>query len=568
MKKTKEFAPAAVFSSNMVLQRRKNINIFGEGADGDRVTVTLGGECTDTIIRDGRFLAVLNPQEAADSIVLKLECYSGKSGRLKKTVVFENVAIGEVWLCGGQSNMEFELQNCTGGMESLKNDRNPNVRFYYTNKIAVKDSNFYEAEKNTCWNLFSSTNAKAWSAVGYYFGKKLSEDLGITVGLIGCNWGGTSASAWMSENALAEDKDTKTYLDEYYDAIRGKTKEVQLKEFAEYEAFHAQWSKKCEELYRKNPDITWDEVQEILGKCRWPGPMNCANPFRPSGLYDTMLKRVMPYTLAGFIYYQGESDDHKPLFYEKLFTRMIRNWREDWEDNKLPFLFVQLPPHRYKQDPDRKNWAYIREAQQHVFDTVRNTQMAVIMDKGQYNDIHPKEKLTPGSRLAGLAEYSVYGMLGEKKVYGPMYDHMAIEEKDSGSIRSVKLFFRNADDGIVVKFPDSGFEYLDYDSKKVERAIKECEGDIYLEAKYSPFEIAGDDKIFFPADMQIIGNTIKVSNNDVKRPLYVRYMFSNYGPCLLYARNGLPMAPFRTSVRDEKNILENEKKEIKQLMEL
>jgi len=145
---------------------------------------------------------------------------------------FKNIAIGEVWLCGGQSNMEFELQNITGGKSHLENDK-PNVRFYYTQKKTHIDEEFYKCEEETCWETFDSETAKNWSAVGYLFALRLSKALGVTVGLVGCNWGGTSASAWMSREYLALDEYANTYLEDYDKATEGKSEEEQIKEYTE-----------------------------------------------------------------------------------------------------------------------------------------------------------------------------------------------------------------------------------------------------------------------------------------------------------------------------------------------
>ena len=191
-KKVDNFSLAAVFSDNCVLQQNKPVRIFGTAESGISVRVSLtcpdGVICAEGVSIDGRWEALLPPHGAAQNCTLRAE----SEGR---TIEFKNVAIGEVWLCGGQSNMEFELQHCTTGREHLENDA-PNVRFYYTQKKVMTEPDFFESEKNTCWTVFTPESAKCWSAVGYLFGKRLSEKLGVTVGLIGCNWGGTSASIW------------------------------------------------------------------------------------------------------------------------------------------------------------------------------------------------------------------------------------------------------------------------------------------------------------------------------------------------------------------------------------
>lgn len=497
------FKTAAVFSSHMVLQRRKNIKVFGQGENDRTVTVTFRGECYTTTVVEEKWTIIIPSQEAGDGYEMTVVC----EGEEKK---FTDISIGEVWLAGGQSNMELELVNCKGGKEMLQNDQNPRVRFYYTQKNAYMDQHFYEAEDNSGWNTFSEDGAKAWSAVGYLFGKKLAKDLDVTVGIIGCNWGGTSASCWMSEDSLSEDRELCSYLDEYRQATEGKSEEEQIREYKEYDAFAKEWDAKCAKLYAENPGITWNEVQEIIGVCSYPGPQSCINPMRPNGLYHCMLQRVMPYTLRGFLYYQGESDDHKPGMYRKLLTRLIMQWREDWGDLTLPFLIVQLPMHRYEQDPDYKHWCLIREAQMDTFRTVKNTGIAVILDCGEFNEIHPKDKVPVGERLALQALNSVYHRIGEQEAFGPIYQSFTY--KDGG----IELGFEYAEDGFSVKGNPEGFE------------------------------VAGEDREYRNANADIRGSRIFLSSPEVKEPLYARYCWTNYGNVTVFGKNGIPLAPFRT----------------------
>ncbi len=498
-----KFKVAAVFSSNMVLQREKNIKIFGQGEEGRTVKVDFLGKEYSANIKDERWVVILPPRAAGNGYEMTVTC----GNQVKE---FKNIAIGEVWLAGGQSNMELELQNCKDGTKMLQHDIDPNVRYYYTSKNGYIDDKFYEMEENTCWNEFSSQTAKNWSAVGYIFGKNIAKELGVTVGIIGCNWGGTSASCWLSEESLNEDKDLYSYLEEYEKGTSGKSIDEQIREFKDYEAYHTEWDKKSAEQYTIKPDITWEELLDVCGECRWPGPKSCMNPYRPSGLYHCMLRRLMPYTLRGFIYYQGESDDHKPQMYQKLLTRMIRNWREDWEDQTLPFLIVQLPMHRYKQDPDRKNWCLIREAQMNTFRTIKNTGIAVILDCGEFNEIHPKDKAPVGERLALQALYHVYHKITGQDAYGPIYHSYVY--KDDG----IELSFDYAQDGFTVKGEAAGFE------------------------------IAGEDMNFIPAVIEIRGDKIFVASPEVSEPFAARYCWTNYGEVTVFGKNGLPLAPFRT----------------------
>ncbi|MBQ9136889.1 MAG: sialate O-acetylesterase [Lachnospiraceae bacterium] len=536
-----EFRVMKVFSNHMVLQREKNIHVFGEGEQGTEVAVTLthtnGEEISATaVVENDKWLAILPPQQAAKDCTLTVEAYKvcedGEKREKIADIKYTDVAIGEVWLAGGQSNMELELKDCAGGQDTLKQDVNPNVRFYYTQKYGYKNKDFYEAEERSGWQEFGEESARAWSAVGYYFARKLSRDLdGITVGVIGCNWGGTSASAWMSREALLEDKELATYVQEFEKACEGLTVEEQEEAYDKYEAFHAEWDKKCGQLYVENPNITWAEVEAKIGPCQWPGPMNVKNPFRPAGLYECMLQRVCPYSMRGFLFYQGESDDHKPRMYYKLFTRMIRQWREDFLDDEMPFLMVQLTMHRYQYDEDFKHWPIIREAQMDTYKTIKNTGIAVIIDRGEFNEIHPKDKLTVGERLTLQALAKVYGTIEEKDAFGPVYDSSIYHED------SIELCFKYAEDGFKVKGEPAGFE------------------------------IAGYDRKFVAAEVKIEGSRIFVSAPEVVNPRYVRYLWTNYAEVTLFGKNGIPVSPFRTCKKDEE-IVELQRAKIQQIMEV
>ncbi len=296
------FKVAAVFSNHMVLQRNKYTAVFGEAENGTLIKASLYDDknqllCSNsTITENEKWLVELEPQTAQTGCTLIISDNCTEKS-------FSDVAIGEVWLAGGQSNMEFELQNCTEGPEELKDSAaGKNVRFYYTNKIAWMDEKFFEAERNTCWQTWDSPAKGAWSAVGYFFAKKLADDLGCTVGVIGCNWGGTSASAWMRREYLEADRDLNTYLTDYEEATRGKSVEQQCKEYDDYEIENAKWQEQYSKLWEKQPGITWEEAEKVLGKNPWPGPDSCKNPYRPTGLYDCMLARIIPYTLKGVIW--------------------------------------------------------------------------------------------------------------------------------------------------------------------------------------------------------------------------------------------------------------------------
>ena len=496
------FRIAPVFSDRMVLQKGKNISVFGTGEDGARVTVEFRGSTADTVVNGGKWLAVL-PAQPDYAGGLEMTVTSGEYTRK-----FTDIALGEVWLAGGQSNMEYELRNCTTGAQHLEND-NPDVRFYYTPKINSLEPDYDAVMTNTGWSRFEGESPKYWSAVGYIFAKELSERLGCTVGVIGCNWGGTKASHWMSEESLKSDSDMRFDYDKYLAACEGRTEEELTAIYREYEAYDKAWNKRKEDYYINTPDASWDECLKLCGECRYPGPPVPLNPMCPTALYRSMIKAVCPYTLAGFAYYQGESDDDNPWAYYKLLRGLIDLWRTDWGDSGLPFLIVQLPMHLYSGDTDRKNWCLIREAQDKVYRTVRNTGLAVIIDCGEFNEIHPHDKEQVGHRLCLQELYNVYGDKNES-YNAPMFDS-ALPENG----------------GITVKVRTS--------TPLVKRTGA------------TGFEIAGADGKFLPAECRLNGDRISVYSPEVAAPLHVRYLWTNYSADIpIYNEAGLPLAPFRT----------------------
>lgn len=589
------FTVAAVFSDNMVLQRNKNIAVFGEAKDGYLIScelIDVDGKVigkNETVAAGGKWLLWLEPQVAQTGCRM---CVRVKGGNPSETdqITFTNIAIGEIWLAGGQSNMEFELQNCdeAGEAFAMQGDAAPNVRFYYTNKIGWKDEHFFEAEKNTCWQTWESEGKKAWSAVGFFYAAKLARDLDCTVGVVGCNWGGTSASAWMRKEYLEKDDELRTYLAEQEEATRGKTVEQQLKEYDDYEVEMAKWQAGFDKLWAKDHNITWEAACEILGPNPWPGPRSCKNPYRPCGLYDCMLSRIIPYSLRGVIWYQGESDDHKPAMYYKLFSTMIQNWRDDWNDDSLPFIFVQLPNHRYQADRDYKHWCLIREAQEKVHKTIKNAWMTCALDLGMFSDIHPRAKKEVAERMEACAMESVYGGIGSENtnvasanISAPSsataYSPMLSSALPQGQF--MVCTFENAAAGFALRQDPIRLE----EYKKMEAAQNTP-----VPEDYTGFELAGADGVFYPAQFEFgtalaetpssgksakdnpardnspkntpakdkncfAPNQIILKSDKVPDPKYARYAWRNYGPVTVYSKTGLPLAPFRTNPNNVNN---------------
>ncbi|MBR1751946.1 MAG: sialate O-acetylesterase [Ruminococcus sp.] len=492
---------ASIFTDNMVLQRDKNISVWGLDDKDRKVTVSINGASAHAKADEsGKWIVTLPPMSAGGEYEMSVT--DGFN-----TFTYKGVMIGEVWFCGGQSNMELELQNEAHGKDVLKElDESCNVRFYYTQKRGYIDEMFYADEANTCWAKAGPESSKAWSAVGFYFARKLASELGVTVGLIGCNWGGTSASAWVDRKTLESDSDLRSYIDEYDEKLSGKPLSEQLAEYRAYEKYDAEWYQKSLQVYKEQPDISWDDLQEKIGKNQWPGPMCEFNPFRPTGLFETMVMRVCPYTIKGFLYYQGESDDHKPDSYYKLLTALIRLWREKWGDDELPFIITQLPMFKYKHDPDYKHWCKIRAAQMRAFKTVKNTGIAVILDCGELDNIHPVDKLPVGERLCLQAQKLFYGM--DVSAFGPMYRSHIF--RDGG----IEISFDYAEEGFDFKGEPTGFE------------------------------IAGSDGEYKTADIKAENGKIFISSSEVEEPKFARYNYFNFAEVTIFGKNGIPLAPF------------------------
>ncbi|MBQ7776571.1 MAG: sialate O-acetylesterase [Lachnospiraceae bacterium] len=496
---------ASVFSDHCVLQRNKEIRIWGVATDDTPITVTLNGCSAATTSHNNKWQVTLPPMEAGGPYTLEL---------LSEGTIYqhlEDIMLGEVWLAGGQSNMEFALSADADGKEAIASAPTANVRFYQVHQHAYKDDYFYQAERDNHWMTGTDEEVGIWSAVGFYFGRKLAAELGVTVGIIGCNWGGTSACAWQDKDSICQYEDTKIYWEEYAELIRKQNPEEYEKELEEYKAWHADWQPRMDAYYAEHPTATWDEAQAAVGLCKWPGPMGPKHEFRPAGLYETMLQRVVPYTLGGCIYYQGESDDHRPQSYYHLFKSLICVWRREFQDASLPFVYVQLPIHHYLSDEPNDKWCYIREAQMQLHKELPHTGIAVAMDCGEYNNIHPIHKSEVGRRLALQALHNIFDVLSASEAYGPLYAGFAVEGN------ALRITFEHAKQGFFVKGEE-----------------------------ITGFELAGADGIYHPAQAVIRDNDILLTCQEVSAPVRARYLWVDYAEVTLFGTNGLPVAPFRT----------------------
>lgn len=495
------FQASSMFGDGMVLQRGKNICVFGTGEDGVIVRAELCGFTMSCVVTNGRWKVVFPPMGACRHMNMTLT--DAETGDFYH---FTNVAIGEVWLAGGQSNMELELCNCKGGMDAIENDEANDVRYYYFPKRTLLDPDHNELMQKAGWAEFADKeSAKHWSAVAYFCAKEMSEYLDVTVGIIGCNWGGTSASCWLDRQYSRGG--AAVYFDEYDAYMEGRTVDEAIADYREYQKYQEEWDKRSAEYMKAHPNALWSEMAAACGEYKYPGPPAPCNPCSPGVLFDSMVQFVAPYTLGGVLWYQGETDEIHPHAYYTLLTQLIRNWRETWHDDQLPFVIGQLPMYA-GGSPDGESWSLIREAQMRVYDTIKNTGIAVLIDCGERDNIHPTDKKPVGHRFAMQALDMVYG--GCDGAFAPMIKN-AIWRGDT-----VELQFNYARGGFKIK------------------------GDIE-----DGFEVCGEDGIYHPAYVDISGERIFVSSEDIQNPCGVRYLWKNYAEVHIYGAFGLPLAPFR-----------------------
>ncbi len=489
---------ADVFTDHMILQRDMRIPIWGTAVGESKITIEFCGQIIEALVVNEKWCAYLKPLKAGGPFEMKIN----------SVVTLKNVLVGEVFVAGGQSNMQFILKDSLHGDEVVSNADFNEIRYYDVPRIEYEDSGNKQGADPTGWQICNPDNAGAFSAVAYYFSKKLHEALKVPIGIISCNWGGTSASCWMSEEYIASDENLKVYLDEYHKQIKNQTDEEYNQKCSAYYKRTEAFTKKVEEFKLLHPDTDQGRIEREVGNYPWPPPMGRKSFLRPAGLYDTMLKKVIKYGIRAIIFYQGESDTHKPQLYKTLFEKMIQNWRKEWGNQNLTFIFTQLPFYNDKT-VQKDSWAYVREAQLQIMKKDKNIGMAVITDCGEEDNIHPINKKPVGERLALTALNKIYGY--RVICSGPIYHSYEINGN------RIIVNFVHSEGGLLAK---GG-------------ALK-------------GFTICGSDGEFVAAEAEIKGNSVEVSAKEIDNPIAVRYGWANYSETNLYNADGLPASPFRT----------------------
>jgi sialate O-acetylesterase len=395
----------SLFADGMVLQGDLACPVWGWAGAGEEITVSIAGQKkTAKAADDGKWSLKLDPMKAGGPHELSV------AGRT--TLAVKDVLVGEVWVCSGQSNMEWSVNSSANAAEEKASATWPKIRMF---TVPRKPMETPQAECGGSWKQALPENVGQFSAVGYFFGRELHKALDVPVGLIHTSWGGTPAEVWTSRRAFEANEVLKPISDAWparqqaYEGALAKHKEAAEKARAE-------------------------------GK---PAPKAPGKPWQPSVLYNGMIAPLIPYGIRGAIWYQGESNASQAKLYQTLFPAMIRNWRDDWGQGEFPFGFVQLANFQKRHEqPTESAWAELREAQLKTL-ALKNTGQAVIIDIGDAADIHPKNKQDVGKRLALWAQAQVYG---KDVVYsGPVFKAMKVEGA------AARLSFDHVGGGLVAK---------------------------------------------------------------------------------------------------------------------
>lgn len=446
----------SIFTDNMVLQQKADVAIWGWAKSGAIVRVTTswnGKSYSAKAGTSGQWKVKFSTPSAGGPYDLTIS--DGKATHLK------NVLVGEVWICGGQSNMEmpmkgFKGQPVLGSNDAILKSRNNKIRLYTVPRSSQTE--VQENSKPSRWKIAEPESVSNFSATAYYYGRLLNEMLDVPIGLINVSYSGSFIEAWMTPETLKRFEDIK--IPSKGDTIKAVSR-------------------------------------------------------TPTTLYNGMLHPIIGYGIKGAIWYQGESNYERPDQYGELFPAMVKEWRSLWSIGDFPFYYVQIAPYNYAQLPPynyggKFNSAHLRDAQRKSLSKIPNSAMAVTLDIGEENYIHPANKEAGGKRLALLALANTYGLKG----FGsgsPLYKSISI----TGSVATIS--FENVVNGLTS-----------------------------FGKELTTFEIAGQNKTFYPAKAAIHGSSISVSSPMVKEPVAVRYAFKDFIIGDLFNTEGLPAASFRT----------------------
>jgi sialate O-acetylesterase len=484
--------PAPLFTDGAVLQRGKPVPVWGRADPGEKVTVTFSGQSRDVVADSGgRWLVLFSPlaasNQGADLVI------AGKD-----TVTVHDVLVGEVWLCSGQSNMEFPVSRAQNAAQEIAAAHFPLIRHVQIARTVA--SNPAESVLTTGWNAATPANVGSFTAVGYFFARDIHQKLDVPIGLVHSSWGGTPIESWLSPAAL-EDPAFAIVHERWRQATAAypAARKVYDKKLPEWTAAEAAERKKgptaLAAFLKKNP--------------RPRAPLGPGDPWTPSGLFNGMIHPLLPYAMQGILWYQGESNADRAAEYAPLFQRLITTWREQFGQGDIPFYWVSLANFKNEaDDPTGRNYAFLREAQARAL-ALPNTGQALAIDLGNPDDIHPTNKQAVGRRLALLARNRTYGLTTDDT--GPTF---AKAVRQGATLR---ITFDHVATGLIAY-------------EKLPQAL----------------ELAGADHVWRPAAGRIENNTLIVFSPLVPEPVAVRYAWSNSPAANLYNGAGLPAAPFRS----------------------
>lgn len=482
-----------LFTHHMVLQRDQPAPVWGKATPGEKVTVSFGDQKKEaTADESGKWTVTLDPLKPGKPRELTVA-----GSETAKPVVVNDVLVGDVWICSGQSNMEWSIENSKDGDLDLTSANRRRIRLLQVNQMGSQTP---LDDVDQAWKVANRESVKSFSAVGYHFGTQLQESLHVPIGLIRNAWGGSSCETWVP---LDELQDPAMYgpLLERWKKVESENDEAALR---------ADYTAKLATFYQQR-DAAYAAGQPLP---RGPWVDNSLfHQHRPANLYNSRVLPIVPFAIKGVIWYQGESNAGRAYQYRDLFPRMITSWRKAWGQGDFPFYWVQLADFTPETaDPVKgSDWAELREAQTMTIGAVANSGEAVIIDIGEANDIHPRNKREVGLRLARLALANTYGK--KIKAASPRYESLAIDGPKA-----------------TVTIGDVGDGLKTFDN-----------------VAPRGFSVAGEDQVFYAATAEIVDKSKVVVHSDaVPNPVAVRYGWANNPVVNVFDSAWLPLTPFRT----------------------
>jgi sialate O-acetylesterase len=480
----------AILTSHMVVHRDLPVHVWGMAMPGENVSVSFRDEMRATKAGErGRWSVYLPPGEAGGPFQMTIRGTSTESGAnvestAPQTITLGDILVGDVWVASGQSNMEFAMHQAATAEQDLPHADNPRIRLLIVKKRAA---DFPQDDIDTAgWEASTPESARNFSAVAWYFAREIEQREHVPIGVIDSTWGGTVAEAWTRLTALGEDAALNPLF-----ASRGRMIEQEPDDLLEAKRL-ARLQAEAKAEGKPVPEAPWR-----------PDPAS----WGPGNLWNGMIAPLTPFAIRGVIWYQGESNSKidRALLYSRIFRTLIEDWRDEWGIGDFPFLFVQIS--NYKSDAS-EDWAALREQQVKTL-ALKNTAMAVTIDIGNPDDVHPTDKVDVGLRLARAARALSYGEAVEYS--GPMFRQAT---PDGAAIR---IWFDHA------------------------KGLNARGGEL------TGFEVAGGDGKFVLATAKIYGETIVVTSPSIAEPVSVRYGWANSPQCNLFNGEGLPASPFRTA---------------------